>query len=130
MYTLGRGAETEAHVNKALRLSPRDISAFRWMQMVGFAKAQLNADAEALAWFRRSLEANRNYPVAHFGLAAVLALLGSLDQARSAAKAGLALDPGFTIRRFRLGAASDNPTHLTGRERLYEGLRLAGVPEG
>lgn len=130
MNSLGRGAETEAHVNEALRLSPRDISAFRWLQMVGFAKVQLNADAEAVAWFRRSLEANRNYPITHFGLAAVLALLGSLDEARAAAKAGLALDPSFTIRRFRLGAASDNPTHLAGRERVYEGMRLAEVPEG
>ncbi|UEM17500.1 adenylate/guanylate cyclase domain-containing protein [Bradyrhizobium barranii subsp. barranii] len=130
MNSLGRGAETEAHVNEALRLSPRDISAFRWLQMVGFAKVQLNADAEAVAWFRRSLEAKRNYPITHFGLAAVLALLGSLDEARAAAKAGLALDPSFTIRRFRLGAASDNPTHLAGRERVYEGMRLAEVPEG
>ncbi|MET4196356.1 TolB-like protein/class 3 adenylate cyclase/Tfp pilus assembly protein PilF [Bradyrhizobium sp. LA8.1] len=130
MNSLGRGAETEAHVNEALRLSPRDISAFRWLQMVGFAKVQLNADAEAVTWFRRSLEANRNYPITHFGFAAVLALLGSLDEARAAAKAGLALDPSFTIRRFRLGAASDNPTHLAGRERVYEGMRLAEVPEG
>ncbi|MCS3495560.1 TolB-like protein/class 3 adenylate cyclase/Tfp pilus assembly protein PilF [Bradyrhizobium japonicum] len=130
MNSLGRGAETEAYVNEALRLSPRDTSAFRWLQMVGFAKVQLNADAEAVVWFRRSLEANRNYPITHFGLAAVLALLGSLDEARAAAKAGLALDPSFTIRRFRLGAASDNATHLAGRERVYEGMRLADVPEG
>ena len=25
---------------------------------------------------------------------------------------------------------SDNPTYLAQRERLYEGLRLAGAPEG
>jgi hypothetical protein len=43
---------------------------------------------------------------------------------------GLALDPSFTIRRFRLGASSDNPTFLAKRESIYEGLRLAGVPEG
>ena len=99
-------------------------------RMVGFAKVQLNADAEAVAWFRRSLEANRNYPITHFGLAAVLALLGSLDEARAAVEAAFALDPSFTIRRFRLGAASDNPTHLAGRERVYEGMRLAEIPEG
>jgi hypothetical protein len=98
--------------------------------MVGFAKMHLTADAEAVTWFRRSLEANRNYPIAHFALAAGLALLGSLDEARTAAQAGFALDPSFTIRRFRLGASSDNPTYLTKRERLYEGMRLAGVPEG
>ena len=54
----------------------------------GFAKLQLGADAEAVAWLRRSIEANRNYPVAHFLLAAALALLGALDQARAAAQSG------------------------------------------
>jgi hypothetical protein len=59
-----------------------------------------------------------------------LALLGQLDEARAAAKAGLALDLSFTIRRFRLGASTDNPTYLAGRERINEGMRKAGVPEG
>jgi len=127
---MGRGAETEAHINEALRLSPRDNYAYRWLMQAGFAKAHLTADAEAVTWFRRSLEANRNYPIAHFALAGGLALLGSLDEARTAAQAGFALDPGFTIRRFRLGASSDNPTYLTNRKRFYEGMRLAGVPEG
>ena len=45
-------------------------------------------------------------------------------------QAGLALDPTFTIRRFRANAPSDNPTYLAGRERFYEGMRMAGVPEG
>jgi len=128
-YFMGRGAETEAHVNEALRLSPRDIFAYRWMMMVGFAKLQLNADAEALGWFRRSIEANRN-SLTHFGLAAVLALLGLLHEAKAAAKAGLTVIPSFTIRRFREGALSDNATFLAKRERIYEGMRLAGLPEG
>jgi hypothetical protein len=127
---MDRGAETEVHVKEALRLSPRDIHAYRWLMMVGFAKLHLTADAEAVTWFRRSIEANRNYPIAHFALAAGLALLGSLDEARTAAQAGFALDPSFTIRRFRLGASSDNPSYLTKRERSFEGMRLAGVPEG
>jgi hypothetical protein len=32
--------------------------------VVGIAKVQLNADTEALAWLRRSIEANRNFPLA------------------------------------------------------------------
>ena len=79
---------------------------------------------------RRGIEANRNFPIAHFFLAAALALLGALDEARAAAQAGLALNPSFTIRRYRTNAASDNPTYLAGRERIYEGMRMAGVPEG
>jgi tetratricopeptide (TPR) repeat protein len=129
-YFLGRGAETEVHVKEALRLSPRDICAFRWLVMVGFAKLQLDADAEAVGWFLRSVEANRNYPLTHFGHAAALALLGSRDQAEAAVKAGLALDPTFTIRRFRDGASSDSPTFLAKRERVYQGMRMAGVPDG
>ncbi len=129
-YFLGRGTETETHIQEALRLSPRDTIAPRWMVWVGFAKVQLNAYTEAVTWLRRGLEANRNYSVAHFSLAAALARLGRLDQAHAAVQAGLALDPGFTIRRFRAIELSDHPAYLAGRERIYEGMRLAGVPEG
>jgi tetratricopeptide (TPR) repeat protein len=129
-YFLGRGEETEMHVQEAFRLSPRDTLASRWMAWVGFAKMQLNLDAEAVVWLRRALDANRNYSVVHFCLAASLVRLGELDQARAAAQAGLTLDPNFNIRRFRAFAVSDHPAYLAGRERLYEGMRLAGVPEG
>jgi tetratricopeptide (TPR) repeat protein len=129
---LGRGAETEVHINEAIRLSPRDTLAHRWMVWAGLAKVQLGADAEALVWLRQGLDANRNYSVAHFNLAAALARLGELDEARAAVQAGLALNPSFTIRRFRdaTSARSDNPTFLAGRDRAIEGMRLAGVPEG
>jgi tetratricopeptide (TPR) repeat protein len=129
-YFMGRAAETEGHVLEALRLSPRDVSAFRWMFFVGAAKLQLGADAEAAGWLRRSIEANRNYPLAHFWFAATLGLLGAQDEARNAAKAGLALDPGFTIRRMLTGQSSFDPTFVAGLERAAIGLRLAGVPEG
>jgi tetratricopeptide (TPR) repeat protein len=129
-YFMGRAAETEGHVLEALRLSPRDVSAFQWMFIVGAAKLQLGADAEAAGWLRRSIEANRNYPLAHFWFAATLGLLGAQDEARNAAKAGLALDPGFTIRRMLTGQSSFDPTFVAGLERAAIGLRLAGVPEG
>lgn len=129
-YLLGRGEETEAHVQEALRLSPRDTEAFVWMIFAGFAKLQLGAEQEAVARFRRSVEINQNHPRAHIYLATALARLGQLDEARSAAQAGLALDPTFTISRFRANVPSDNPTYLAGRERFYEGMRVAGVPEG
>jgi hypothetical protein len=66
----------------------------------------------------------------HFHLAASLARLGELKESRAAAQAGLTLNPVFTVRRFRAHTPSDNPAYLAGRERMYEGLRLAGVPEG
>jgi TolB-like protein/class 3 adenylate cyclase len=126
---IGRGAEAEAHIQDAFRLSPRDTGGFRWMHFAGFTKLVLGADAEAVAWLRRCLEANRNYPLAHFHLAAALALLGSLEEARDAVRAGLALDPTFTIRRMR-GRMSDDPIFRAGSKRMRDGMRMAGVPEG
>jgi TolB-like protein/Tfp pilus assembly protein PilF len=129
-YFLGRGEETESHVQEALRLSPRDARAYVWMIFAGLAKLQLGADEEAVARFRRSVELNRNHPRSHFCLAAALAHLGRLDEARSALNAGLALDPTFTIARYRTGAPSGNPRVRATWRRIIDGLRKAGMPEG
>jgi TolB-like protein/Tfp pilus assembly protein PilF len=133
---IGRAAETEGHIREALRLSPRDVFHHRWLYLVGRAKLQLGLDAEAVVWLRRSIEANRNYPLAHFTLAATLGLLGALDEARRLAKDGLALQPSFTVNRLRGSKMSDNhkmsdnQAFLADRERLCRGMCLAGVPEG
>ena len=79
------------------------------MSWVGIAKLHVGADDEAAAWLRRCLKANPNYPMALFYLAAALARLGKLDDARAAAKAGLALDPTFTIGRFKAYTKSRKP---------------------
>jgi TolB-like protein len=127
---IGRGLETEAHIHDALRLSPHDVYANVWMMFAGVAKLWAGADAEALAWFRRSIERKRTYHLSQLYLAVTLVYLGELDEAKAAARAGLELHPGFTISRFRASAACDHPAYLAGRERVYEGLRKAGVPEG
>src|SRR5882757_8927420 len=129
IYT-GRSEETEAHVREALRLSPRDTFAFSWIATAGVAKLYLGDDEEAVAWLRRAIEINRNLPNAHFYLAAALANLGQLNEAQAAAVAGLAINPTYTINRFRAGSSSDNPTFLAQRERIYKGMQMAGVPEG
>ena len=82
-------------------------------------------------WLRRSVEANRNYPPAHFQLAAALAHLGRLDEAHSAVKTGLTGGPSFAISRTRASwtAQSDDPTYLARLEPILDGLRKAGLPE-
>ncbi|MET4020351.1 TolB-like protein [Bradyrhizobium sp. S3.2.12] len=126
----GCGANTEAHVNEALRLSPRDIFAFHWMSTAGFAKLQIAADVEAAAWFARGIEANRNFPDLHFGYAAALALLGKLNEAQAAARTGLEVDPTFTIRRVRNVPVRGDGKFVAGARRFVRGLYIAGVPEG
>jgi TolB-like protein len=126
---LGRAEEAEGHYCEALRLSSRDVAAHHWMSSAGTSKLHLARDEEAAAWFRHAIEANRNFAFTHLSLAAALAHLGRTDAARAAGKSGLLLEPGFTIGRFRAGARSDNPVYLRGRERIYEGMRRAGIPE-
>ena len=129
---IGRAEETEA----SRRRGPAPQSA---------RHGGLHVDVNSRAW-RSSTSAvtskrsrgfdGRSRPTeiflyAYFELAAALAQLGRLDEARSAVKAGLALNPAFTISRARATwtAMSDNPTYLAQLEPIFEGLRKAGVPE-
>ena len=126
----GHAEETENHVLEALRVSPRDTDANVWLGYIAEAKQFLGAYEDSVTWHHRSMEINRNRPVAHMYLASALALLGRLEEARSEVQAGLALDPKFTIQRYRVGAQSDNPVFLSQRQRVIEGMRKAGVPQG
>jgi TolB-like protein len=127
---IGRGGEAKVHVEQALRLSPRDPIAYLYRFTVGNGEFYSGRLEEAVAWLRRSIETNRNFPLAHFYLAAALALLGRQEEAKTSAASGFTFDPKFSIRGYRAGAATDNATYLAQRNRLIEGLRAAGVPEG
>ena len=126
---IGRAEQTEAHIVEALRLSPRDTLAYTWMTYAGIAKNRLSDYDQAVAWCRRAIEANRNYPLPNFELAAALVHLGRRDEAQSAVKLGLALNPTFTIARFSAGAMGVISTYPNGSARIIDGLRTAGVPE-
>jgi tetratricopeptide (TPR) repeat protein len=128
---IGRAEETEAHIVEALRLSPRDTMAYTWMTYAGLAKLRLGSYEQAVASFRRATEVNRNYPTIYFNFAAALTQLGRLDEAHSAVKAGLALNPGFSLSRAGAfwAAMSDDPTYLAQVGPILEAMRKAGVPE-
>ena len=101
------------------------------MQFVGSAKLFQGASEEAIAWLRRSIEINGAYGPAHLYLAAALAELGRLDEARTEAQTGLVFAPQFTIQRYRASFAHpNNPAYLKRREQIVEFLRKAGVSEG
>ena len=127
---LGRGEETEGHVREALRLSPFDAFAYPWFAIVGFAKNSLGRYEEAIAWLQQGISRNSKFAMAHFHLGSALAHLGRMDEGRAAAAAGLALDPRFNLASFRAAQLTDDPYYLAWRERVIEGMRKAGVPEG
>ena len=73
---------------------------------MALAKLHLGLYEDALGLYRRSIELNRNYATGRFYLAATLVELGRLDEARTEVKTALALNPNFTLRRYRDGAQS------------------------
>ena len=127
---LGRAEEAEADLTNAIRLSPRDPALDRWYGLLGVANLFLGRLEPALDRLRKSVEINPHVALFQFFLAAASALSGRASEAQEARDAGLKLDPNFTVARFRNEARSKNATFLAQRERIYGGLRLAGVPEG
>ena len=128
---IGRPEETEAHIVEALRLSPGDRFAYTWMANAGMAKNHLGLYDQAVLWFRRAIETNQNIAHPHFVLGSALAQLGRLEEARSALKTGLTLNPTFSLSRARAvwTAMSDDPTYLAQMERNCEGLHKAGLSQ-
>ncbi len=127
----GRAEETEAHVTEALRLSPRDSAAYIWLSHAGLANAHLSDWEQAVIWCRRAIEANRNYSRAYILLAVALAHLGRLDESLASARAGIAINPSFTVSRARVNwtALSSDPTYLSQLDPIFEGMRKAGIPQ-
>jgi len=127
---LGRGEETEGHIREALRLSPFDSFAYAWFAIAGFAKNSLGRYEEAIAWLRQGISRNSKFAMLHFHLGSALAHLGRMEEARGAAASGLALDPTFNLASFRAAQITDDPYYLNWRERVIDGMRKAGVPDG
>ena len=75
------------------------------------------------------MEANGRGPFNVLFLAGALGRVGRLEEARMRMAQFQEMRPGFTLSRFRAREPSDSPVFKAQRERLYEGLRLAGMPE-
>lgn len=126
---LGRPEAVFPAVEKAIRLSPRDPSLGPWLAFVGMAHLHLGNDVDAISWLERAI--NQGTPVAlHKAyLASALALAGRLDEARTALAIFKQMKPKATITGLRNAARSDSMAFLTQQERLFKGLRIAGLAE-
>ena len=127
---LGRARDTRAHVEEAMRLSPRDPLLFHWHFFIGVADIHLGRVVHAIESLRKSVEINPNWGLSQFVLAGALALAGLLAEAAEVCAAARPLAPNFTIAKYRAEAVSDNAVYLALRQRFCEGLRLAGVQAG
>ncbi len=80
-FFLGRAGETRAHVEEAIRLSPRDPLLFRWHFFIGLADIYLGRVVHGIESMRKSVEINPNWGLSQIVLAGALALAGLLAEA-------------------------------------------------
>ena len=94
---------------------------------LGLARYMLKEYSEALPPLRECSSRAPDMALGHVWLAANLAQLGQLDEARAEAAEVLQLDPKYTID------GTQRPLDLFKRpedaEHLFDGLRKAGLPE-
>ena len=116
--------------DKAMRLSPRDPHLRAMYHMKGWAFFMKRQDDQAIEWLRR---AEGGDVFTELILAAALALTGQQADAHETLNRYLAVN-GVTsktiaqLRKQQLSLA-DNATWVAYNERLFEGLRKAGMPE-
>jgi adenylate cyclase len=127
---LGRPDRALELADKAMRLSPRDPNLRNLYHMKGWAFFMKQQDDQAIDWLRRAEGGN---VFTDLILAAALALTGQQADAHETLKRYLAVN-GVTsktiaqLRKQQLSLA-DNSTWVAYNERLFEGLRKAGMPE-
>jgi adenylate cyclase len=127
---LGRPDRALELADKAIRLSPRDPALRTLYHMKGWALFMKQQDDQAIEWLRR---AEGGDIFTELILAAALALTGQQADAHATLKRYLALN-GITsttiaqLRKQQLSIA-DNPTWVAYNERLFAGLRKAGMQE-
>jgi hypothetical protein len=131
LFSVGRVQEQIACADKAIRLSPRDPYLYVFFYHRGLANFALHEDGQAIEWLRRSVALDMQFSNAQATLAAPLALSGHETESRDVLKRYFLLTTtkARTISQWKIARISDNPAWLAYRERLYEGLRIAGMPE-
>jgi adenylate cyclase len=129
MY-LGRSEEGFAGVETALRLSPRDPQAPYWQFFMCNLHNHLAHWDQAIEWCEKSIAGAPNFWYTLANLVAANAWAGHDKAAKDAAAQLQKVHPGFTVQTYAGLHLSDDPTYNAETQRIVEGLRKAGVPEG
>jgi TolB-like protein/class 3 adenylate cyclase/Flp pilus assembly protein TadD len=125
------------YFDKALLLSPHDPLLAHIYGGKAEANFELKRYDQAIEWARQGIAVNPTGGVQyiHATLVAALALAGRDSEAREALKRYLALPstgPLKTVSAFKAywTAFGGRPSRVEAQERVYDGLRKAGMPEG
>jgi tetratricopeptide (TPR) repeat protein len=120
----GDVARASNWAEQALRLNPLDAMSCVPQGVIGFGHFISGRHEEAVVALRRSMEMNPGFSMLHGWLAAPLAKLGRLDEARVSAARMLSLVPHFSVSRWSVvvGIAPEIINDVT------DAMILAGLP--
>jgi adenylate cyclase len=131
---LGEFDKSAESFDKAIRVSPYDRGVSYWSAGKALANFGLKRYDQAIEQLRHVIAINPNgIAWAHATLVAALALTGHETEAREALQRYLALPsigPLKTIAAYKAHLESQHWVPREVGERLYDGLRKAGMPEG
>ena len=126
----GRAEEVAALVTLSLRLDPANAEQVSLGHFtLGMAEFHLRHDDAAYEHMRQATISSPQNGFAWQWLAAIDALHGRIEQARMNLAEYQKRSPGHTVGALKASELSRHPAFWQGRNRFYEGLKLAGLPE-
>jgi adenylate cyclase len=127
---LGHAEDGFAEVETAFRLSPHEPGTPSWQFYMCVLHNTLAQWEEAIPWCEKSIAGIPQVYYPYVDLAAANAWAGHDKEAKDAAAQLQKVYPGFTVQTWAGMHWSDDPTFNMQYQRITEGLRKAGVPEG
>lgn len=124
---VGQTEKAIEHAHKALALSPMDSSLYSYYSSLSIAYYAHGSFEEAVKWGKMSASENPLYTANMRYLAAALAALGRLHEAREVAARLLRQEPGFRLSTYRAGLQPFRDP--AGGARYMKHLEEAGLPE-
>jgi TolB-like protein/DNA-binding SARP family transcriptional activator len=120
----GRPAEALPNVERALRLSPRDPLASMFLTLGSFCHFYMDDHGAAEDYARRAIALQTRENWSRIALAATLTETGRVEEARDLMRRARAANPALSMRSID-AIVHHAPQDI--RERVYAGLRLAGL---
>ena len=129
LLRLGNPQDTNAWVERAFKLSPRDPLRSVWYGTIARANLLTGKNSLALEAAQKGIAANKNHPHNYAVLASAYAHLGQIKKAKAALRDFVKRQPGMTASRYRQNLTAGDLTAVKTYERMISGLRKAGLPE-
>ena len=124
---IGRGSEAFEWIEKARRLSPRDIFREEFDLHVSFAHFQVGNYEDAVVFASKASMPRPEHIYPHLVIAASYAYLDKVEQAEDEIKKVLRIVPTYSLKIVDKVCVYLDPDD---KARFLEGLRRAGLPEG